>query len=229
MIWKGPVVAVLRSGPCLDPSRLRDVSLAAYRDAVDFLGYYQKGQGSMIDAPGSRSNLAMQVMRERSGKVMGIRVNCLQDRSACAEPAFVPVAVPRAHPLFNLKGDDPLDAADVLGMSWVAKAYLHGAGRKQGETADGLVNPETRSLLRLDVVHRKWAAMRAHWNDIAVESVLVVNREYGDVPVDAVKVSASWCGRRYLAPLMTEDQAGETGVKCRVIDVIRKGADATIC
>lgn len=39
-IFKGPMVVVVKEGNASDPRRIKDVTLTAYRDAVDYLGYY---------------------------------------------------------------------------------------------------------------------------------------------------------------------------------------------
>jgi hypothetical protein len=56
-ILKGPMV-VVEEGNASDPRRIRDVTLTAYRDAIDLLGYYIETQGSMIDGTGARRVLA---------------------------------------------------------------------------------------------------------------------------------------------------------------------------
>jgi hypothetical protein len=91
-----------------------DVTLTGYRDAIDYLGYYRNTIGSMIDGIGMRDHLAERVLASRSGKVWGVRINCMGDQ-ALGKPELVSVAVPRTHPLFNLEGDDPLCIPDLLG------------------------------------------------------------------------------------------------------------------
>jgi hypothetical protein len=78
-IWKGPIVAVLKQGRDFDPSRLRDITLAAYRDAIDYLGYYRDTYGSIIDGPGAQTHLAHCILQDRARKVRGVRINCLDD------------------------------------------------------------------------------------------------------------------------------------------------------
>ncbi|KAF4429694.1 hypothetical protein F53441_13987 [Fusarium austroafricanum] len=48
-IWKGLVVAVMRKGTGFEPRHSTDITLTAYRDAIDYLGYYRDIIGSMID------------------------------------------------------------------------------------------------------------------------------------------------------------------------------------
>ncbi|GKT54375.1 mynd finger domain protein [Colletotrichum tofieldiae] len=162
-------------------------------------------------------------MEERSGKVMGLRVNCVGDRLARREATFVPVAVPRMHPLFNLEGDDPLDTADVLGRDWVAGPYRREGASTAAGLADDCSNPEARNLLlRLGVEEGKWAGLRSSWNDPAIGSVLVVNRRVADVGVDAVK-GLSRLVQEVALPLMTEDLALRLGAEGDVAEAILQG------
>jgi hypothetical protein len=53
MIWKGPMVAVMKAGNAYDPRRITDMTLTGYRDAIDYLGYYRDTYGSMVaSSPG---------------------------------------------------------------------------------------------------------------------------------------------------------------------------------
>ncbi|KAG6977853.1 Ubiquitin carboxyl-terminal hydrolase 19 [Fusarium oxysporum f. sp. conglutinans] len=107
-IWKGPVVAVMRKGTGYEPRHSTDITLTAYRDAIDYLGYYRDTIGSMIE-PGREDHLSKRVLADRISKVVGVRINCLRDQIDRQEPQMVEVAVPKTHPLFNLEGDDPCD------------------------------------------------------------------------------------------------------------------------
>ncbi|KAI8943643.1 hypothetical protein NX059_001628 [Plenodomus lindquistii] len=39
-LWKGPIVAILRDGNAWEPRKVTDITLTAYRDAIDYLGYF---------------------------------------------------------------------------------------------------------------------------------------------------------------------------------------------
>jgi hypothetical protein len=121
--WRGPIVAYLKVGNAFDAKEMTDMTLTAYRDAIDYLAYYRETHGSMIDGPGSQSPLAQRVMSERSGKIKGVRINCVGDVAGDPARHFVAVDVPRAHPLFMLEGDDPLDVANNFGESWAVYRY----------------------------------------------------------------------------------------------------------
>jgi hypothetical protein len=102
-IFKGPMVVVVKEGNASDPRRIRDVTLTAYRDAIDFLGYYIETQGSMIDGIGAGTVLAQRVITEdKAGKTVGWRINCRYDRVTRGLDNMSSVAVPRAHPLLSL-------------------------------------------------------------------------------------------------------------------------------
>jgi hypothetical protein len=102
------MVVTLREGNSFDPRVVKDVSLVAYRDAIDFLGYFVDGSGSMIDGIGKDTTLARRVISSRIGKLLGWRLNCVHDESARSEPVMVSVKVPKAHPLLICENDDPL-------------------------------------------------------------------------------------------------------------------------
>ena len=77
--WKGPIVAYLKAGNDFDAMKMTDMTLTAYRDAIDYLAYFRETVGSMIDWPGSQAHLSKRVMGDRSGKVKGVRINCCGD------------------------------------------------------------------------------------------------------------------------------------------------------
>jgi hypothetical protein len=56
-----------------------------YRDAIDYLGYYRDGVGSMVDSIGSQAYIAKRILADRSGKVRGVRVNCVGDQASRRE------------------------------------------------------------------------------------------------------------------------------------------------
>ncbi|KJZ71032.1 hypothetical protein HIM_09559 [Hirsutella minnesotensis 3608] len=181
-IWEGPMVVTMREGNTFDPPLVKDIDLTAYRDAIDFLGYYRDGCGSMVDGIGKGHHLAKQVLEERVGKVMGWRLNCANDQSTRNEPAMVPVAVPKAHPLFISEGDDPLKIPSILGFEWVVRAYSRGQ-----KEATELENKMARLLLlRIAIKDGKWEGPRSHWNNPAFGSVLLVHRRRGEVKQDTV-------------------------------------------
>ncbi|MCJ1360495.1 MAG: hypothetical protein MMC33_010500 [Icmadophila ericetorum] len=206
-IWKGPLVAVLKVGSTRDPRLLTDITLTAYRDAIDYLGYYRDTIGSMIDGIGMRDHLAKRILEDRARKVWGVRINCIGDQNR-GEPELVRVAVPKTHPLFNLEGDDPFDIPDRLDRQWVAKAYS-GKSRKSspGEAESDLVNPLARLLLlQTSVENGKWVGLRPWWHDSNIGSILVVARRFGDVEVDEVMNICRFIQQR-IVPLMTDERA----------------------
>ncbi len=207
-IWKGPLVAVLKVGHEFDPRLLTDITLTAYRDAVDYLGYYRDTMGSMIDGIGAEAFLAKKILAARATKVMGVRINCVGDQ-ASGQPDMVPVLVPKTHPLFNLEGDDPFSIPDRLGRAWVAKAYggkpRRDCGDNPNDTQHDLENPLAQLLLlRTSVRDGKWEAPR--WHDLQIGSILVVNRRSGHVDVDEVRALCEFI-RAKVSPLMTVERA----------------------
>jgi len=88
----------MREGNAFDPRHAKDVDLTAYRDALDFLGYYRDTYGSMVNGIAKEVHLSKLVMSQRAGKSMGWRLDCATDQATRGEAAMVPVAVPRMHP-----------------------------------------------------------------------------------------------------------------------------------
>ncbi|RSL39890.1 hypothetical protein CEP54_016237 [Fusarium duplospermum] len=77
-IWKGLVVAVMRKGSGFEPRYSTDITLTAYCDAIDYLGYYRDIIGSMIE-PGQDDHFTKRVLADRTLKVIGVRINCRRD------------------------------------------------------------------------------------------------------------------------------------------------------
>ncbi|KAF4433435.1 hypothetical protein FACUT_8163 [Fusarium acutatum] len=121
-IWKGPVVAVMRKGTGFEPRHSTDITLTAYRDAIDYLGYYRDTIGSMIE-PGQEDHFSKLILSDRISKVIGVCINCLCDQINRQELQIVEVTVPKTHPLFNLEGDDPCDIPALFGMDLIVKSY----------------------------------------------------------------------------------------------------------
>lgn len=100
--WKGPIVVYLKAGADFDAAKMAHMSLAAYRDAIDYLAYFRETVGSMIDPMGGvNDRYGNVIMGSRVGKVKGVRLNCLGDlQSGDGTPAtrqeLVQVDVPKA-------------------------------------------------------------------------------------------------------------------------------------
>lgn len=210
---------VVKEGNASDPRRIKDVTLTAYRDAVDYLGYYIETEGSMIDGRGAKTTLAQNVIaKERAGKTTGWHINCRHDRVTLGLGDMSSVAVPRAHPLFRLEGDDPLDIPIMLGFEWVAKAY-----NRSGKDDAGLENEMARLLLlRAKASDGRWVGVRSWLNDPAIGSILLVaksgNREIEDHVVRGICELI----RDVVVPLMTEERALRLGGRKEIVDAVRE-------
>ncbi|KID83165.1 hypothetical protein MGU_09528 [Metarhizium guizhouense ARSEF 977] len=202
-----------------DPPLVKDVDLVAYRDALDFLGCYRDGHASMIDGAGKKGHLAKQILKDRSGKIMGWRLNCTADQ-ASGEAAAVPVAVPRAHPLL-IHADDPLQIPDLLGFDWVVTSYPKGS-RERGLASGELENRLARLLLtRITVKDGKWTKCWNHWKDPAIGTILLVERYRGEVEEKALMAVCQLIEEKVL-PLMTDERALLPGAEEEVAGVLRR-------
>jgi hypothetical protein len=104
MIWTGTTVIVMRKdSTIMDPRPCKDITLEAYRDTIDYLGFYRDGHSSVIDGIGARAAFAKRVLESKGGKTVGIRVNCARDQVPQGGNDLAPVSVPKMHPLFNLE------------------------------------------------------------------------------------------------------------------------------
>lgn len=174
----------------MDPRLCKDITLEAYRDAIDYLGFYRDGHGSAIDGIGARAAFAKRVLESKGGKTVGIRINCTRDQVSKGGIDLAPVPVPKMHPLFNLESDDPLPIPEILGHDWVAKTYGGGSG-----ATCGLQNSLAQLLfLRLDVEHGKWVGSRGkHGVDgVGSGSVLVVDRRKQEIEGKRCGRCADW-------------------------------------
>jgi hypothetical protein len=232
-IWKGPLVAVMKSGHEWDPRRVMDITLTGYRDAIDFLGYYRDGYGSMIDGIGSRAHLATRILEDRAKKVRGVRINCVRDQEKQTGVDLVEVEVPKTHPLFNLEGDDPFAIPDRVGYPWVAKSYEGGKRVVEGgeETDEsmvdkGLANPLARLLLLqaneyISNTGEGWGSIHSWWHDPAIGSILIVNRRWGDVTAKQVRGMCQFI-EQVVAPLLTEERGCSREKRMETLAMVTK-------
>ncbi|RSL76916.1 hypothetical protein CEP52_017758, partial [Fusarium oligoseptatum] len=187
-IWKGPVVAVMGAGSDFEPRHSTDITLTAYRDAIDYLGYYVDTVGSMIDEPGRHHHLSKRVLADRTSKAIGVRINCRRDQANRHEPQMVEVVVPKTHPLFNLEGDDPCDIPSLFGLELVAKAY-GGNPRSEdnGPPSDDLKNPLAELLLTTtSVKNGEWVRLPSYRRHLCLGSILFVRRSKRDLQLKDV-------------------------------------------
>ena len=222
-IWAGPMVVALREdSTAMDPRRCKDITLEAYRDAVDYLGFYRDGQGSVTDGIGAKTPFAKRLLCDRSGTTTGIRVNCVRDRDMQGGIEMTAVSVPKMHPLFNLESDDPLPIPDILGHTWVVKAYGEGSGGTHG-----LQNPVAKLLFtRLNVKDGRWVGAQEHHgvDGEGSGSFLIVDRTRHEVREEEVR---SMCKliEDVVIPLMTEETAKLSDGRHMITEAVRSAAN----
>ena len=103
---------------------LKDMNLTAFRDAVDFLGFYRLGEmGSMF-----YGNQAMSIDPHHVFNLVG-KVTCLrQDRvydeeTASFKPNTKEVSIPKLHPIFSREPDENLPITLESGLRLKVKVY----------------------------------------------------------------------------------------------------------
>jgi len=210
-VWKGPIVAVLKKGAGGDPAFLTDMTMTAYRDAIDYLGYYRDTIGSFIDPVGRGNNISHWenlMLRELGGKVRGVRINSPADQETRGEAEMVQVNVPKTHPLFNIESDDPVQIPYLVGKEWVITPY---SSRKHTMNDDDCSqSPAVRFLcLKTDIKDGKWEALlpdRPNNNQVPRGSVLVVDRNRKDLDVANIQAMVETIEKQ-VVPLMTEECA----------------------
>jgi hypothetical protein len=223
MIWKGPMVAVLKVGNDPDPRQIRDITLTAYRDAIDFLGYYREGIGSIIDGIGMQSHFASMLLAKRVGKVKGVRINCLGDQGGDPARQILQVDVPKTHPLFNLESDDPLNIPGYLEMEWVVKSY---GGKYASITRDDREehladNPLVRLLLLQvqEEMNEEWGEVSQRRLSHARGSVLIVDRAVVDLDPTMVRAMCQMIEEVVVPRIAATSNRGERERKA-VLDAI---------
>jgi hypothetical protein len=224
-IWKGPMVAVMKVGNEWDPRQVTDITLTAYRDAIDYLGYFRDGYGSIVDGIGAEAWLSKKVLADRTGKVKGVRINCLGDQGGDGTRQLMQVEVPKTHPLFNLEGDDPLDILECLGWQWVVKNYV---GRRESGGGDGgeqdlVQNPLARLLLlQVSRDDEEWGTIRKRRVGHASGSILVVDRGAKDLSVSVVRAVCKMI-EQVVIPLVTQNGSDSRLGRERVLEAITLG------
>ncbi|KAF9762083.1 hypothetical protein IL306_003565 [Fusarium sp. DS 682] len=226
-IWKGPVVAVMRKGAGFEPRNSTNITLTAYRDAIDYLGYYRDTIGSMIE-PGQDDHFSKRVLAERISKVVGVRINCLRDQIDRQEPQMVEVAVPKTHPLFNLEGDDPCDIPSLFGLDLVAKSYssIQSSTGDDGDDdtppADDLQNPLAQLLLMtISVKDGKWVRLPNYRRHLCHGSILFVCRSKWDIRIKDIH---NFCNliEEIAVPFICKEDAPGLGAKKRLLSQLEK-------
>jgi hypothetical protein len=217
-IWKGPVVAVMRKGSDFEPRHSADITLTAYRDAIDYLGYYRDTIGSMIE-PGQDDHFSKRVLDGRISKVVGVRINCLRDQIGRQEPQMVEVPVPKTHPLFNLEGDDPCDIPLLFGMDLVAKSYSNNQSNDDDTPpADDLQNPLAQLFfMKISVKNGKWVGMPDYRRHLCQGSVLLVShRPKRDIRKEDIH---NFCNliEEIAVPFILKEDASDPGAKKRLL------------
>ncbi|KAM0724063.1 hypothetical protein Q7P37_000243 [Cladosporium fusiforme] len=222
MIWAGPmVIAVREDSTAMDPRRCKDITLEAYRDAIDYLGFYRDGHGSVTDGIGATTPFAKRLLGARSGKVAGVRVNCARDRATNGGIDLAAVRVPKMHPLFNLEGDDPLPIPEMLGHIWVAKVYGGGSGPTRG-----LENSMAQLLfIRPEVQNGRWVGSQEKYGIEGSVSgnVLIVDRTMHTVREEEVRSVCKFI-QDVAVPLMTEEAARAPDGEDRIMGAIKEAA-----
>jgi hypothetical protein len=200
----------------------KDITLEAYKDAIDHLSFYHDGYDSAIDSIGTRAEFAKRVLESKGGKTVGIRVNCASDQVSQGWIGVAPIPVPKMHPLFNLESDDPPTIPEILGHDWVAKKYGGGSGATRG-----LQNSLAQLLfLRLDIENGRWLGSReSHGVDrVGSGSVLVVDRRKHEVKEEEVR-SMCRLTKDVVVPLMTEETARLSNGRRMIVEAVKAAAD----
>ncbi|KJZ70306.1 hypothetical protein HIM_10313 [Hirsutella minnesotensis 3608] len=217
----------MRKGTAFEPRHSTDITLAAYRDAIDYLGYYRDTIGSIIE-PGQDDHFSKRVLADRISKVVGVRINCLRDQVDRQEPRMVEVAVPKTHPLFNLEGDDPCDIPSLFGLDLVAKSYgcnRSSAGNDDDDDvppADDLQNPSAQLLLMTtSVKDGNWVCLPSYRRHLRHGSILFVCRSKRDIKMEDIH---KFCNliQEIAVPFVSNENASDPGARERLLTQLEK-------
>ncbi|KPM42779.1 hypothetical protein AK830_g3789 [Neonectria ditissima] len=222
--WNGPLVAVMRAGSDFDPRHATDITLTAYRDAIDYLGFYMDTIGSMIDGPGRDCHRSNIVLARKISKATGVRINCRRDQAIRAEPEMVEVSVPRMHPLFNLESDDPCDIPSLFGLELVAKAYddsRSGGGNSHSLANNGLANPLAQLLLiRTSIQNGSWVHLPSYWSHQSLGSLLFVDRSGRNIRRHDITEICNLI-EEVAVPFILKENASEPGMEQKLKDILK--------
>ncbi len=212
----------MRKGTGYEPRHSTDITLTAYRDAIDYLGYYRDTIGSMIE-PGQDDHFSKRVLADRISKVVGVRINCLRDQISRQEPQLVEVAVPKTHPLFNLEGDDPCDIPALFGIDLVAKSYSNNqSNNDETPPADDMQNPLAQLLLMTtSVKDGKWVHLPSYRRHLCHGSILFVCRSKRDIKIEDIH---KFCNliEEIAVPFVLKEDASDSGAKKRLLSQLEK-------
>lgn len=201
------MVAILKVGSGLDPRAITDMTLTAYRDAIDYLTYFRQRSGSLIYDIGSQDDYC-KARGYRTGKIKGVCINCLGDHKGDPGRHFVQVEVPKMHPLFSLgwKCSDPLEIPEALDHSWDVQKYTGSNGSEVGDDDDAYLNQNPLArylLLHVTEDDEAWGAIEKRKIEFASGSILVVGRLWKDLGRDTVQEVCKYIEQSVM-PLVAE-------------------------
>ncbi|KAJ9614244.1 hypothetical protein H2200_002380 [Cladophialophora chaetospira] len=109
--WKGPILALRKKGTDLDPLHYDDMTVADFRDVVDYFRTYD-------------DESLEETVRRNGRKVKGVKIHCEGDQKVLGLGKYVAVEVPRDHPVFdNLTTSSSI--SDRIELPVLTRKYPH--------------------------------------------------------------------------------------------------------
>ncbi|MCJ1474784.1 hypothetical protein MMC13_003444 [Lambiella insularis] len=113
-----PIVVLRQPGSRIEPRVFEDITLADLRHTVDYFLYYGKDPNSF----------KQNVTSSSGSTVLGVKVTCRGDQRYLGLPLYVPVGVPRDHPIFH--SSKPTDISKLIDFPVLVRKYPHDSAWK---------------------------------------------------------------------------------------------------
>lgn len=203
--WRGPIIAIAKSGMADDPPCFDDITLHDFRDVVDFFLSYG----------GSKSDANVKFLVEGTAK--GVRVNCPGDMSDASSQRFQAVEVDTHHEVFgkNMRHDP-----DIPRMVGLPICILRYPPAKEWSADTAKVQNDAITYLQL-TVDDCWDSMWTPEIWIREGSALVVRSQAEDILPEHLEVLCDFCENKIW--LICKD-AVENGDLERGERLVRKAA-----
>jgi hypothetical protein len=219
------VIVMREDATVTDPRLCEDITLAAYRDAIDYLGFYRDGHGSAIDAIEARAEFAKKVLESEGGITVGIRVNC--DAIKFRREGFI------WHPSRSLRCTHSAASRATIRYQYQrflgTSGWIRHPGGGSGATRGLQTSLAQLLFLRPEIEDGKWVGPREKYgvDGVGSGSVLIVHRRKHEVPKQALR-SMCRLNEDVVVSLMTEKTAISSDSRRMVVEAVRAAADKYI-
>lgn len=193
--WRGPLVAMKKKGPGIDPLFYTDMTMEDFRDTVDYLSSY--------NTPRATTPI---------GKTKGVKIACRGEQLVLGSPEYTAIDIPRDHPVFSTP---IVSISKFVGLP--VRVFKYAADKRWKDSRD--VNdvfrnsPATFLHLEADTSKESWGWAPWYYQN-NVGNVLVVGNE-GDVTTEQIEILCRFCQFK-MQPLF------ENGIGSGLVEMTRE-------